>query len=379
MKVIFIYQVNEYSVGLAGVFNKMLGQLEAISALGIQTYAIYMSKSDQIFSKFELGQLKPLEIKSNIPKLEQFKLFWKNAASIVLANRFDCVYARYDFMFNTPDLVSFFTEIKEVDCKKVVEFPTFPYEKELINNSTDEIEQDCKNRLALDGKIDFTYSTSHSPVLPNTKNYFFTNKLNTEVFAQAAKNISPLIVNNTIKIITVANNCHWHGFDRIIEGLANYYASEQVITVEYQLVGEGPELNNLAKMVSDKKLDKYVKFHGFKSGDELTQLFSGASIAIASLGLHRIDLFNSSVLKVRLYLANGLPLVYCCQDDDLLSFQYKYRVEENNAPLDINGLVNFVCELDKNKLIRNEIRQFAERNLSWHKFAKDLVQDLLNK
>jgi hypothetical protein len=77
-------------------------------------------------------------------------------------------------------------------------------------------------------------------------------------------------------------------------------------------------------------------FHGYLEGNDLVRVLARADVAIGTLGLHRIGLEQMAPLKLREYLAYGLPAIIAYQDTDFpegASFLLQLpNVENNLAP-----------------------------------------------
>lgn len=114
----------------------------------------------------------------------------------------------------------------------------------------------------------------------------------------------------------------WHGFDRVIAGMANYYRTH-TDTHDYKvylnIVGFGvPELvDSYKKDVAKHQLEKYIIFHSALYGKELDAVFEQSDMGIGSLARHRSGIDKIKTLKNREYAARGIPFVYSETDDDL--------------------------------------------------------------
>jgi len=94
----------------------------------------------------------------------------------------------------------------------------------------------------------------------------------------------------------------WHGVDKIL-WLAHHFKRWR-----FDLVGPDPD--------EFKGIPSNVLFHGFLQQFQYESLMSGANAAIGPLSLHLIGKEESSPLKVREYLAGGLPTIIGYQDTD---------------------------------------------------------------
>ncbi len=109
-----------------------------------------------------------------------------------------------------------------------------------------------------------------------------------------------------------------------------------------------------------------MRFHGTLSGDDLTEVFDTADIALCPLAGHRAMIFLSSALKSRDYLCRGLPIVTSTPIDIIPDgFEYCLRVPEDESPVDIRKVAEFADAVYGGGRPRSgvaaEIRTFAER------------------
>lgn len=184
---------------------------------------------------------------------------------------------------------------------------------------------------------------------------------------------------HSLNIIGVANISFWHGYDRVIEGLAEYYKDNHDIEVYFHVVGDGPEINNLKKLTEKLNLKKYVIFHGTKIGKELDELFNIAHLAISSLGLHRIDMDKgSNPLKNREYFARGVPFIVSKKDPDFPeSCPYLFIIPSGDSPVNIKDIISFYKKFEKNyPKYAKKMRKYAEKNLCWETKLKKLLNQI---
>ncbi|MDN5343662.1 MAG: hypothetical protein PWP28_2542 [Oceanotoga sp.] len=171
--------------------------------------------------------------------------------------------------------------------------------------------------------------------------------------------------NKKLNILSIANNSKWHGYDRVIKGMYEYYKKNPKKDVYYHCVGEGSELQNLKNLVKELKLEKYVIFHGTKTGEELDEIVDDSDIAFGSLANHRKAMYVDSALKNREYCARGIPFVIASDDSDFPeSFPYVYRISQDETPVNIEKVIKFYDSI-KNKNYIEEMRKYAEKNLTW--------------
>ncbi|GAA4479434.1 hypothetical protein GCM10023190_22480 [Enteractinococcus fodinae] len=121
--------------------------------------------------------------------------------------------------------------------------------------------------------------------------------------------------------------------------------------------------------LSHKGTEIYV--HGVLDSDGIISLLDTTDVAIGSLALDRKNLFGASTLKVREYLASGIP-VYATHHDTALpqSFPFYY----SDSAVSLSRMVNF-AELMTN-YSREEIREASRSYLDKKFILEKAVQEL---
>ena len=165
-----------------------------------------------------------------------------------------------------------------------------------------------------------------------------------------------------IHVISVALTAFWHGYDRFLAGLAEYYEHGGTENIIYHYVGSViPEHETFVKQ---HHLEEHVIFHGKQSGEPLKALMRQSFIGIDVLGGHRKNYPVSSSLKSREYCAYGIPMITSSPIDFLpKDSPYQFLAPYDDSPVDIDGVVRFYHALyddrDCNKIAK-EIRAYAE-------------------
>ncbi len=353
-----------------GVTKKLLGQYKAFNNLGYDAYHLcFKNKKGVLIHGDEVKVL--VEEK---PKLyfTYIKLLCF-AHKVCKENQIDMCYIRYPLAD-----IAFMKMIKKLHklCKVVVEIPTFPYdhdlkkEKGLISKYT--AFADKINRGKIKNYIDFFSNFHGYDEIFGAK----AVKIDNGIDVNAVKYVGDkLDFSNEINIVGVALIINIHGYDRIIEGLNEYYKSgENARTVNFYIVGDGPEAPNLKNLVKKYGLENHVIFTGVKKGEELDGIFQSSNIAVASLAAHRRGGKVTSELKVKEYCARGIPFISTSKDVTLPENAPFYKVfPADETPIDIKAVVSFAGEIGENKEILMSMREFAEENLTWEKQLKKVM------
>lgn len=135
----------------------------------------------------------------------------------------------------------------------------------------------------------------------------------------------------------------WHGVDEILE------LARRRPDIEITLLGSPP----------DPSLPPNVTAHGYLERAAYEPLFAAADIALGSAALHRNGLTEASPLKVREYLAYGLPVVLPYEDTDLRGVDswWLERVpnENGNLAAHAEAIVDFAGRARGRRVPREEI------------------------
>lgn len=274
------------------------------------------------------------------------------------------VYARC-FQNASPFLIHFFRKLKKVGIRAVTEIPTYPYDLEFTTFSKFEryelkIDKLFRNRLSKEMSAIVTFSEADT------------------IFGQRTIRISngvdfdsiPLhqyLPSNdgSVHLIGVAEVHIWHGYDRLMAGLGEYYKTEpRPRDVFFHVVGgvHPYRMNtDFVPVIEKYGIKDKIIFHGQLFGDELTKVFNQCQFAIGSLGRHRSGITVIKTLKNREYATRGIPFIYSEQDSDFEHQPYILKAPADESPVDIQQILDF---LDNFKMKPEEIRRTVE-HLTW--------------
>ncbi len=346
----------------SGVNNKIRDQIEAFSE-HYDISEIVMEKEDTGFLKSIAWRLPGGSWGRNYDKALNEVLVNSSNRSVLF---FYIRYSISDWRF-----IMFLSRIRELFplSKIVLEFPTYPYDKELSQSATmwPWFFKDRFWRRKLSRYVDriVTYSGYDSILgIPTIKTI---NGIN-------LKRIRPILSQNektdtSINMLAVAQFQPSHGYERIIRGIASYYLNGGTRDIKLHMVGEGPENEMYKRIVKTLGLDGRVVFYGSLTGKELDQTYENKDIGLGALGMYKRKLKKSSVLKVREYLAKGLPVVCGAPDDAFLYGGRKYCIEFENDPgeIDVGKILKWYDDLldtDGGRMqLIHKIRDYAEKNV----------------
>lgn len=295
----------------------------------------------------------------------------------------DFVYVRYMNIDN--EFLFFIEKIKHINpnCKILMEIPTYPIDKYKKINPLHFIKKNQeKNKVKLlSNFIDAIVTYSDDEKIFNIDTVRISNGVDTNEVK--LKTINSIDINE-VHIIAVAKFNYWHGYDRFLEGLKNYYKNDPKVNVILHIVGDGPALKKYKKIVNKNSLYDYVVFHGTLTGSELDFVYNQCDLALDAMGRHRSGTYYNSSLKGKEYMAKGLPIVSGVKTELDLIDDYKYykRVLADESPINISDIVDFYNEIysqESKKEISERIRKEAETHFNIDISFKPVIKFISNK
>lgn len=341
-----------------GVRKKIAGQVKALS----------------VFSEVEIINVE-MRNESKLLKIQSRFPFWGygyDYATVLgkLSNP-DYIYMRHTLV--DQDYISFLRAVKQAfpNTKVVVELYTYPYDKDFYLRKTTWplYIKEVLFRGQLRKYVDRFVTLTDDDEIFGVKTIKTVNGIDLDTIHVRPRDEK---TEDTIRLISVAVMQKHHGFERLIEGLHQYYEGGGTRNIIYTVVGDtvGPEVEKYIKLANRYGLADHVLFAGQKRGEDLETLMQLADIGICSLGSYKLGIEASSQLKSREYLATGMPMLTGCKIDVLEKSSFPYYVEFPNdpSPIDIQRVVDFYDRIYiKSKKSRNEIakeiREFAEKTV----------------
>lgn len=368
-----------------GVLKKVISQ-SIVFKKEFENVYLYISRNEEAvlykverddmleIQTFKYNKFSSFKESSRIRKVRGFlryNSFLKYLNEIINLYKIDILYLRNSHP--TRKLMNILDNKKII---KLLEYPTYPYEEEYKKTQPklQRIIFGNDKRKRMEGLVDLVAVISAEKNLKlDEKFILITNGIQLDSVKVKKQNKK-----NYLNLLSIANMAFWHGYDRIIKGLYEYYKTNPEKEIYYHSVGEGPELTNLKKLAKELKLEKYVIFHGTKTGEDLDKVVDECDIALGSLGNHRKGLYADSALKNREYCARGIPFVIASDDQDFPeTFPFVYRIPKDDSPVDINQVIKWYENLIKEHPNYSiEMRKYAEENLSWDAKMKPVIEKI---
>lgn len=180
----------------------------------------------------------------------------------------------------------------------------------------------------------------------------------------------------TVHLAAVSLTAPWHGYDRLIAGLQEYYQNGGMEKIVFHMVGN--ILPEHQKMVERYHLQEHVVFYGRLSAVEVRPIYQKAMIGVDILAGHRRDSRISSTLKSREYGAYGLPILTACPVDYLpKDYPYQILVPDGETAIDVQKVLDEYHRIYRGKTcddVASEIRKYAEERCDMHMTMKPVLE-----
>ncbi|WP_036876600.1 glycosyltransferase family 4 protein [Xylanibacter oryzae] len=380
MRILFLiyHGFSEHS----GISKKIKYQIKGLRDLGHKVFVCYYDYdnsgnkvryiNDDIINNYGKNFLSGIIQRIDFSKIVKF----------TIENRIEFVYAR-SFINANPFTINLFRKFKEHGIKSVIEIPTYPYDHEYDGSTRKE-------------KFELVVDKLFRKQLAKQTDRIITFTDNKEIFGQKTCCISngidfdsiPLKLkkdkgSNQISFIGVAEIQYWHGFDRFIHGIGEYYKNGGTHNIKFHIVGgitdhemHGSHFARGFKDIANEyNINDKIIYHGLLFGKELDNVFNECDFAVGSLARHRCNISEIKTLKNREYAARGIPFIYSETDSDFDKRSYIIKAPADESAIDIKKTIEFYEGLNiAPKDIRNSIK-----NLSWKNQMGKIVNEILNE
>lgn len=276
--------------------------------------------------------------------------------------------------------VGFFREVRKryPRCKILIEIFTYPYDKDDFGkwNAWPFYIKEILYRGKLKKYISRFVTYSRDSEIFGVPTICTTNGINVD----SQTKVSGEYRENVLTLLGVAYMQRQHGYERVIEGMHEYYAGGGgKCKVYLYLVGEGPEKKRYKELVQKYHLEEYVTFYPVTTGKELDELYDQADIALAAFGMYKVG-YNEPIgaLKTRECMAKGMPMISGSPIDIVDdNFEYAKIFSNNSAPIDMNEVIRFF-EVIKNKnkskiIVADKLRRYAHEHAGMATMMKSIV------
>ena len=361
----------------SGISKKIHYQVKGLRKNGQEVHLCYYDfdsrghrcryVDDKVIADYGLGAMAALRSRIDLGCIYRY----------CIENGIKMVYAR-SFMNASPMLVRLFARLKKTGIKCVTEIPTYPYDHEFKGYPLKykiPLYIDMMFRRALSSKMVAIVTFSNKESIFGKRTICISNGIDLDSIP-----LHNPKKQQDIHLIAVAEIHYWHGFDRLVAGLGEYYKSNpNGRKVYFHVVGweddRGTTSNGyltVEQMARKYGIEKYVINHGKLFGDKLDEVFNQCVFAIGSLGRHRSGITEIKTLKNREYAARGISFIYSENDSDFDDKPYIIKAPADESPINVREIINYIDSHDFNPA---EIRKTVE-HLSWKYQMEKVITEI---
>lgn len=216
--------------------------------------------------------------------------------------------------------------------------------------------------------------------LTDQKNLFGKETINIENGIDL-KSIRPQLRNSktgVIRIISVSYEWAVHGYDRILNGLAEYYKKKNN-KYNIEIIFVGTVLNKTKKLIKKLGIQSHVILTGKKFGSDLDEIYDHCDLGMGCLAIHRRKTQTVSTIKTREYIAKGIPFFYAGKPlSSEMSCPFALRLKSEEGPIDMDKIIEFY---EKTEKIPNRVeimRNWAQK-YTWEEQMKKVFAGVTAK
>jgi len=173
-----------------------------------------------------------------------------------------------------------------------------------------------------------------------------------------------------------SGNSPWNGLDRLLEGMAIYKGQCNI-----RLYVVGHFIKDEFKI--PESIQNNVHVTGFLEGSELDNIFNKCHVACGTLSLYLSGQVENATLKVRNYIARGIPFFYAYEDVDLKGKpgveRWSLEMENNANPVVMEAVIGFAHRAlyeGHEKAMREFAIEYLDYNVKMTNLAEILIREL---
>lgn len=345
-----------------GVAKKIVAQCLALHSLGFSVDVVYMTETGMTIWNVDSDQKSDVVLRS-----DKGITFYASVLKHIKKERYYYKFTYIRLPYPSLKIASYpfvFPSKKSFTDKLIIEIPTFPFIKE-----SKTFKSRCYTwyliffTLIFKEKIDLiSYMGAQRERIWGVKAVRIFNSV-----PLTKVRLKNNILHEGINLIGVAQLAYWHGYDRVIAGIAGYRRQYADVPIFFHIVGNAlsndvNELQRLEQLAVKHAVKDAIIFHGVLQDEALDELFDSMDIAVDSLGRHRSGNAYNCSLKSKEYCARGIPFIKSHLDDSFLGTNFYYQCPADDLPIDISKVIIWFRE---SNVESRTLRAYAERVFDW--------------
>lgn len=356
---IYIIYADIMCAGYHGIMKKIKSQIN-----------VFRSYFGRVFYTSHTGQMIYLFMDDKIIDKELAvtrKMYNEVISNWISKYRIQRIYVRYNLA--NKWFIQFMRTQKERGMKLILEIPTYPYEGEIVDKKIRV--EDEYYRKQLHQYLDYVATNSNEQTVLGMQCIRLLNGVDIEEHPICLKKKDK----KEIVLIGVSSMAIWHGYERILEGLAKYYENSGEYNIYFKVVGDGEERKKYYSMTLKYGLQSKVEFLGMLDGEKLNEQYKLSDIAVSSLGLYKTGIQEVTPIKGAEYCARGIPFI--CGYRDMRfpeNAEYIMKVSNSPEPVDIYKVIEFHENISKQQGYQKRMREYAQNHFTWKNVMYPIVE-----
>lgn len=181
---------------------------------------------------------------------------------------------------------------------------------------------------------------------------------------------------NEIHLLALASMSCWQGYDRLIRSLAAWKGQEKVVLHLAGMEGDG-SLAAWLKLAEELGVASNVRFEGELHGKALDDMVDRCDIGVGSLAIYKRKVQKVITLKLREYMARGLPFLYAEEvTDEAWEPAFCLQVPNDDSAIDMGDVVEFVHRVRDDADISCRMRAYASAHLAWDPILESVLKEV---
>lgn len=356
---IYITYVDLFDSSYYGITKKIMSQISVFQqCFGRVFYTvykgqmIYLMEGKQIIDK-ELAVTRAMCNKVIEDWLDKYKI--------------KRTYIRYSFADKW--FIQFLKDQKKKGIKSVLEIPTYPYDGEVEDGRVKM--EDQYYRKFLSQYMDWVATNSDKKNILGMTCIRLLNGVDIKTQPLHLKNKET----KKITLIGVSSMAIWHGYERILKGLFDYYSHNGDYDFLFKIVGSGPEEEKYHFLTKEYGLQSRVEFCGMLGGKDLDKQYELSDVAVSSLGLYKTHIYDVTPIKGAEYCARGIPFI--CGYNDMRfpeKAEYIMQVPNNEEAVDMEKVIDFYENITAQSEYSKKMRDYAIQHFTWESMMRPIIE-----
>lgn len=278
----------------SGVFKKVAQQVSSWSSAGCRVELFLLTRSPELYAEEELfGQ--PVQVSRYRALFDRFGAT-EELTRAVVAWQPDVVYHRYDLWYPAlGKLAETVPMVAEINTDDLSEYRLGPKARQLYSRAT---------RGLILGKVaGFVFVSEELSRKPQYLKFHKPSRVIGNSVRLSLYRSLPPPNNPRPRLAFLGSAQPWQGVDKVIALAA------QFSDWDFEVIG-------LGRAAWQGSFPANVRFHGFLDRTAYEEVLATCDVAIGTLALHRKGMEETSPLKLREYLAYGIPTIIGYIDTD---------------------------------------------------------------